>query len=344
MNKKFVTMGEIMVRMTRPGYERLMQGSTFEDYFGGSEANVAVSLATMGDEVDFVTRLPNSLMGVTCRNELRKYNVGTRNIVWGGDRMGLYYVERAVSLRGSKLVYDRAGSSMATLEPNQIDWKNILKDASIFHWSGISCALSESAANATLEGLEEARKCGIYTSLDINYRKNLWKYGRDARDVLLPAAKKCHVIFGDTGEWQLITGKTLPPFEAKDTCYEMDIEGYKKFFVEAKDMFPDSLCLVMAVRNQISATHHLLTGLLYTGGKLYHTSIVDINPVLDPMGVGDAFIAAFLHAFFKWENESQKQLNFALTASAMKNTIMGDFNLVSEDEVLDCMEDIIEMV
>ncbi len=331
-----------MIRMTRPGYQRLMQGSTFEDFFGGSEANVAVSLATMGDEVDFVTRLPKNLMGETCRNELRKYNVGTDNIAWGGNRMGLYYVERAVSLRGSKLAYDRADSSMATLGPNHLDWSHILKDAVIFHWSGISCALSQSASDATLEGLKEAKRCGIYTSLDINYRKNLWNYGKDARDVLFPAAQECHVIFGDTGEWQMITGNKLPPFEATDTNYKMDLDGYKKFFDEAQKMFPNALHLVMAVRNQISATHHLLTGLLYTNGQLYHTSIVDINPVLDPMGVGDAFIAAYLHALFKWTNEHQKHLDFALTASSLKNTIPGDFNIVTEEEVLECMKDIIK--
>lgn len=335
---KFVTMGEIMLRMTRPDYQRIIQGSKIDGFFGGSEANVAVSLAMMGDDVQYVTRLPNNMLGVACRNELRRYQVGTDHIIWGGNRLGKYFYEQAASLRGSSIAYDREHSSLMTLHSHMLDWKEILKDATIFHWSGISCALSESASDATLDGLDEALRMGIYTSCDINYRKNLWKYGVDAKDVLLPAVKACHIVFGDTGEWQLITGMKLPPFEAKDTNYEMDLEGYKKFFDKAQEMFPRGRHFVMAVRNVVSASHHLLTGLMYADGMLYHTGIVDINPVLDPMGVGDAFIAAYLHAHFRWKGEHQKQLDYALTASAMKNTIMGDFNLLTEQEVVDTME------
>jgi 2-dehydro-3-deoxygluconokinase len=175
-------------------------------------------------------------------------------------------------------------------------------------------------------------------SCDINYRKNLWKYGQEARDVLLPALKASHIISGDTGEWKLITGMTPPPFDAKDASYEMDWNAYKEYFDRTQEMLPKGRCFIMGIRNVVSASHHLLTGVLYADGELYHTGIVDINPVLDPMGVGDAFIAAYLHAHFRWQGEHQKQLNYALTASAMKNTIMGDFNLLTEEEVLDTME------
>ena len=154
-------------------------------------------------------------------------------------------------------------------------------------------------------------------------------------DVLLPAVRACHIVFGDTGEWQLITGMTPPKFDARDTSYEMDLEGYKQFFDRAQEQFPKCRHFVMAARNVLSASHHLLTGLMYADGILYHTGIVDINPVLDPMGVGDAFIAAYLHAHFRWRGQHQKHLEYALTASAMKNTIMGDFNLITEQEVLD---------
>ncbi len=337
MRNKIVTMGEIMLRMTRPNLQRITQGRSFDDYFGGSEANVAVSLAMMGDEVEYITRLPNNHIGHACRNELRTYNVGTDNIVWGGNRLGLYYFEQAASLRGSSIAYDRENSSLMSLHSHMVDWKEVLKDAKVFHWSGISCALSYSASEATLEGLDEALRQGLYTSVDINYRKNLWHYGVEANDVLLPACKRCYIIFGDTGEWELITGRKVPPFKADSADYKMDLDAYRAFFEEAHKQFPKTNHFVMALRNQLSANHHLLTGLLYSDGELYHTGIYDINPVLDPMGVGDAFIAAFLHAHFRWMVDPQKQLNYALTASAMKNTIMGDFNLLSEEEVLGTM-------
>ena len=336
MGTKFVTMGEIMLRMTRPDYQRVIQGSKFDGYFGGSEANVAVSLAQMGDDVDYITRLPNNNLGNACRNELRRYQVNTDNIIWGGTRLGKYFFEQAASVRGSSIYYDREHSSLMSLRSHMIYWPDILKDAKVFHWSGISCALSESASDATLEGLDEAIRAGIYTSLDINFRKNLWKYGVDAMDVLVPAAKRCHIIFGDTGEMQMLVGQKLPPFEATSTDYPMDIEDYQKFFEAAQAKFPKCRHFVMAIRNVVSANHHFLTGMNYSDGVLYHTGIVEIEPVLDPMGVGDAFIAAYLHAHFRWKGEHQKHLDYALTASAMKNTIMGDFNLLSEREVVEC--------
>lgn len=340
MEKKirFVTMGEIMLRMTRPDYQRIIQGNKIDGFYGGSEANVAVSLAMMGNDVQYVTRLPNNMLGVACRNELRRYQVGTDHIIWGGSRVGKYFYEQAASLRGSSIAYDRERSSMMTLHPHMIDWKEILKEADVFHWTGITCGLSEGASDATFDGLDQALRQGMSISCDINYRKNLWKYGQEARDVLLPALKASHIIFGDTGEWKLITGMTPPPFDAKDASYEMDWNAYKEYFDRTQEMLPKGRCFIMGIRNVVSASHHLLTGVLYANGELYHTGIVDINPVLDPMGVGDAFIAAYLHAHFRWQGEHQKQLNYALTASAMKNTIMGDFNLLTEEEVLDTME------
>jgi len=340
-NTKFVTMGEIMLRMTRPDYQRIIQGNKIDGFFGGSEANVAVSLAMMGNNVEYVTRLPNNMLGVACRNELRRYQVGTKHIIWGGSRLGKYFYEQAASLRGSSIAYDREHSSLMTLHTHMIDWREILRGADVFHWSGISCALSEGASDATLDGLDEAIRRGIYTSVDINYRKNLWKYGQEARDVLFPAVKACHIVFGDTGEWELITGMKVPKFEARDTHYKMDLKAYKEFFDKAQEMLPKGRHFVMAIRNVLSASHHLLTGLLYADGVLYHTGIIDINPVLDPMGVGDAFIAAYLHAHFRWHGQHQKHLDYALTASAMKNTIMGDFNLLTELEVLDTMKEVL---
>ena len=339
---KFITMGEIMLRMTRPNYQRIIQGNKIDGFYGGSEANVAVSLAMMGNDVEYVTRLPNNMLGIACRNELRRYQVGTNHILWGGSRVGKYFYEQAASLRGSTISYDREHSSMMTLRPHMIDWKDILKDADVFHWTGITCGLSEGARDATLDGLDEAQRKGLCISCDINYRKNLWKYGQEARDIMLPALKTCHIVFGDTGEWKLMTGMTPPLFDAKDTSYELDVEAYRKYFERTQEMLPKGRYFIMGIRNVLSASHHLLTGVLFADGKLYHTGIVDINPVLDPIGVGDAFIAAYMHAHFRWHGEHQKHLNYALTASSMKNTIMGDFNLLTEQEVLDTMEEVLK--
>ena len=194
-----------MLRMTRPEKLRIIQGSTWDGYFGGSEANVAVSLAMLGNDVEYVTRLPDNKLGQACLNELRKYNVGTRFVTRGGIRLGTYYYENAAAMRGSSVVYDRADSSMTTVAKGTINWTDAFADASVFHWSGISCALSQSAADVTEEAVCEAERQGLAISFDINYRKNLWKYGKSAHDILLPLAKKCDIMFGTEGEWQLLT-------------------------------------------------------------------------------------------------------------------------------------------
>lgn len=207
---KIVTFGEIMLRMTRPDKQRITQGSEWLGLFGGSEANVAVSLAMLGDEVEYVTRLPRNKIGDACRNEIRKYNVGTDFIAYGGDRLGLYYYEESAALRGSSIVYDREDSSLTMMQKGMIDWKAAFADAKLFHWSGISCALSEGAASATREAIETAGEMRLVVSCDINHRANLWKYGADAHDVLMPMVAQSDIVFGTAGEWQLITGLKPP--------------------------------------------------------------------------------------------------------------------------------------
>lgn len=333
MKEKIVTFGEIMLRMTRPDKERIIQGSAWKGFFGGSEANVAVSLSMFGDNVEYVTRLPDNKIGKACMNEIRKYNVGTDYIVWGGDRLGLYYYEESAALRSSSIVYDREDSSLTTIQAGMVNWENAFSHAKMFHWSGISSALSQGAADATQEAVEEAKKEGILVSCDINHRANLWKYGKDAHDVLLPMVKESDIVFGTAGEWELVTGMTPPDFKATTPDYPIDKEGLEKFFKNAESILPKAKKMIMALRNTLSANHHLLTGVIYAEGKLHTTKIYDIDDVLDPMGVGDAFIAAYLHAFTKYGKDNQKCLEFALAASALKNTIPGDFNLSTEYEV-----------
>ncbi|WP_297249532.1 sugar kinase [uncultured Prevotella sp.] len=333
MKEKIVTFGEIMLRMTRPNKERIIQGSAWKGLFGGSEANVAVSLAMFGDNVEYVTRLPNNKIGMACLNEIRKYNVGTDYIVHGGDRLGLYYYEESAALRSSSIVYDREDSSITTIKSGMIDWKKTFSETRLFHWSGISSAVSQGAADATNEAVEEAEREGITISCDINHRANLWKYGKDAHDVLLPIAQKSDIVFGTADEWKLITGITPPDFKATTPDYPIDGAAYEEYFRKASKILPKAKKMIVALRNTLSANHHLLSGVIFADGKLYTTRIYDIDDVLDPMGVGDAFIAAYLHAHLKYGDDNQRCLNFSLAASALKNTILGDFNLSTEQEV-----------
>lgn len=333
MKEKIVTFGEIMLRMTRPNKERIIQGSAWKGLFGGSEANVAVSLAMFGDNVEYVTRLPNNKIGMACLNEIRKYNVGTDYIVHGGDRLGLYYYEESAALRSSSIVYDREDSSITTIKSGMIDWKKTFSETRLFHWSGISSAVSQGAADATNEAVEEAEREGITISCDINHRANLWKYGKDAHDVLLPIAQKSDIVFGTADEWKLITGITPPDFKATTPDYPIDGAAYEEYFRKASKILPKAKKMIVALRNTLSANHHLLSGVIFADGKLYTTRIYDIDDVLDPMGVGDAFIAAYLHAHLKYGDDNQRCLNFSLAASALKNTIPGDFNLSTEQEV-----------
>lgn len=337
MRQKIVTFGEIMLRMTRPEKLRIIQGSTWDGYFGGSEANVAVSLAMLGNDVEYVTRLPDNKLGQACLNELRKYNVGTRFVTRGGIRLGTYYYENAAAMRGSSVVYDRADSSMTTVAKGTINWADAFADASVFHWSGISCALSQSAADVTEEAVCEAERQGLAISFDINYRKNLWKYGKSAHDILLPLAKKCDIMFGTEGEWQLLTGITPPKFTATSPASPSTSKAIKSF-QQGKDMFPKCRKMILALRNTLSANHHILSGVLWSDGNIYPARIYDIDNVIDPMGAGDAFIAAYIHALLKFGDDSPKDINFALTASAIKNSIPGDFNLTTEEEITEVYE------
>ncbi len=341
MKEKIVTFGEIMLRMTRPNKERITQGSAWKGFFGGSEANVAVSLSMFGDDVEYVTRLPDNKIGKACLNEIRKYNVGTNYIVLGGDRLGLYYYEESAALRSSSIVYDREDSSLTTIQAGMIDWRNAFSKAKLFHWSGISSALSQGAADATKEAVEAAEREGITIACDINHRANLWKYGKDAHDVLFPMVQKSDIMFGTSGEWQLITGITPPDFKAQSTDYPIDKKGLEIFFRKASTILPKAKKMIMVLRNTLSA-NHFLTGVIFADGKLYTTKIYDIDDVLDPMGVGDAFIAAYLHAFTKYADDNQRCLEFSLAASALKNTIPGDFNLSTEEEVENVMNGIEE--
>ncbi|MBR1547595.1 MAG: sugar kinase [Prevotella sp.] len=336
---RVVTFGEVLLRFSKADDMRLSQGNTMGAHFGGSEANAAVSLSMLGNEVRYVTRLPQNALGQACLMRLREMGLDTRYVCLGGQRIGTYYFEQAASLRPPRMVYDRKGSAFYTLTPGMIPWRDVFRDADVFHCSGITCALSQSAADATFEAVRTARDMGLTIACDINYRKNLWNYGASAADVLPRLMAYSDIIFGDAGEWELASGIQRQPFLATSASYQIDAEAYAGMFARIAQQFPRCQKFILGLRNEPSTNHHLLSGVLYNRRQLYTAKIYDINPVVDPMGVGDAYLAAYLHAHLHRHDDDQHSLDFSLAASALKSTISGDFNLSTEEEVEQLLEE-----
>ena len=340
-HQKIVTFGELLLRFSKPGQLRLTQGDMFTSKYGGSEANVAVSLAMQGEDVTYITRLPDTPVGHAGAQCMAQMGVDISRIVYGGQRIGTYYFEPAAGMRAAKVVYDRDHSAYYDLAPGMIPWRDILKDADIFQVSGITAAISQQAADATFEALDIAEEMGITISFDINYRKNLWKYGADPRKTLQRMLSRCDMMFGDAIEFEWICERKQPPFTALDSNFQMQMEEYREWFDDLHREFPRCRKWLMGMRNMVASNHHLLTALLYTAEtsdgpyKLYKAPINDINGVVDPSGVGDAFMAGLLHAVTAYPNDDQRQVDYALAASTLKNTIPGDFNLATDEEILE---------
>lgn len=325
-----------MLRLTTPGFRRFSQTNEFIATYGGSEANVAVSLAHFGIPTEFVTRLPDNAVSRACINSLRASGLGTDGIVFGGKRLGLYYLECGAAFRNSNVVYDREGSSFATLRPGMIDWETIFADAGWFHWSGIAAALSQEGADACREALEIADRMGLTISCDLNFRKKLWNYGCTAAEVMQPLVQYSDVIFGAEPEYQEILGIQPVGFRAVDTAdvsFESDLPSFEKFGQEVERLVPRCQKVFLELRNSITSNHNVLAAVLYSDGTLKHTGIYDIEHETDRVGAGDAFVGGMIYGLITYPDDDRKALDFALAASALKNTVYGDFNLVTVDEV-----------
>ena len=335
---KIVTFGELLLRFSKNNNMRLSQGDYFTTKFGGSEANVAVSLATLGNNVEYITRLPDNSVGHAGAQALMQLGVNCRRVVYGGGRIGTYYFEPAAGMRPAKVIYDRSGSAYYELKPGMIPWREILKDADVLHVSGITAAISQDAADATFEALDIADELGVQISFDINYRKNLWRYGADPRETLKRMLSRCDMMFGDAIEFEFICQRQQPPFTATDTSFQMQMDEYDAWFQQLHQQFPRCKRWLMGMRNIVNSQRHLLTALLYTHGELLQAPIIDIPDVIDPVGVGDAFMAGLLHAIYAYPGHEQRCLNYALAAATLKNTIPGDFNLATDEEIQAVME------
>ena len=334
---KVVTFGEIMLRLATTEHLRFRQARSFNATFGGGEANVAVSLANYGIDVDYVTRLPQNDLGAACAAELRSFGVGTSNIVYGGERLGIYYLETGAVARPSKVVYDRAHSSAATVERGMIDWEQVLAGADWFHWTGITPAISASAAEVCLDACRAANSLGVKVSCDLNYRKNLWKYGKTAAEVMPALVECCDVILGNEEDAEKVFGIKPEGFDAAATQGEVDAAAFRSVCTQLMARFPRAKKVVITLRGSINADHNTWGGVLFDGETLYRSPRYDITDIVDRVGGGDSFMGGLIYGLLTYDDD-QRALNFAAAASALKHTIYGDFNMVSVAEVENLMK------
>ena len=324
---KVLTFGEIMLRLKAPGHERFFQSPMLEATFGGGEANVAVSCANYGHEAYFVTKLPKHEIGQSAVNALRKYGVKTDFITRGGDRVGIYYLETGASMRPSKVIYDRAHSAISEADPTDFDFDAIMEGADWFHWSGITPAISDKAAELTRLACEAAKRHGVTVSVDLNFRKKLWTKEK-AQSVMKPLMKYVDVCIGNEEDAELCLG--FKP-EANVEAGETNAEGYKGIFKAMAQEFGFKY-VISTLRESFSASHNGWKAMIYNGEEFYESKRYDINPIIDRVGGGDSFSGGIIHGLLTKPNQGAA-LEFAVAASALKHTINGDFNLVSAEEV-----------
>lgn len=324
---KIVTLGEIMLRLSPEGNKRFIQVDSFDAIWGGGEANVAVSCANYGLNACFVSKLPTHEIGQAAVNALRRYGVDTRYIARGGDRVGIYYCETGASMRPSKVIYDRAHSSIADADASDFDFDEIMKDATWFHWSGITPAISDKAAELTRLACEAAKRHGVTVSVDLNFRKKLWTKEK-AQSIMRPLMQYVDVCIGNEEDAELCLGfKPDADVEAGDT----GAEGYKGIF-EAMAREFGFRYVASTLRESFSATHNGWKAMIYDGKEFYESKRYDINPIIDRVGGGDSFSGGLIYGLLNKATQGEA-LEFAVAASALKQTINGDFNLASVEEV-----------
>jgi len=325
---KVVTMGEIMLRLSTPQYQRFVQSNSFEVNYGGGEANVAVSLANFGLEVDFITKLPVNDIGDAALNSLRRFGVSTDKIARGGERLGIYFLETGASMRPSKVIYDRKDAAISSASPSDFDFDAIFKDADWFHFTGITPALSEESAHLTLCALEAAKRHGVTVSVDLNYRKKLWTPEK-AQAVMTDLMQYVDVCIGNEEDAEKVLG--FKPAGSDVASGNLEVEGYKQIFKEMQARFGFKY-VVTTLRKSYSASDNDWSALIYDGETFYHSKAYNIR-IVDRVGGGDAFAAGLIYGLCTGKT-MQDSLEFAVAASALKHTIPGDFNHVSIEEVM----------
>jgi 2-dehydro-3-deoxygluconokinase len=326
---KYLTFGEIMLRLRAPGQERFFQTNMLEATFGGGEANVAVSLANFGEDVGYLTVLPENALGDECVRELRKFGVDTRRIQRGPGRMGIYFLEAGANQLPSKVIYDRSYSSIALAKPGDIDWEKAFEGVNWFHITGITPAISESAMELSLESVKEAKKRGVCVSLDLNYRKNLWKYGKKASEVMREMANFVDVAIANEEDVQ----KSLEITTDVDVVSgQLDHDKYQALGDKVLAAYPDMKMIAITLRESHSADWNGWAACLNDREHFYVSKKYEIRDIVDRVGGGDSFAGGLIYGLNHYEDK-QSALEFATAASCLKHSINGDFNRVGVSDV-----------
>ncbi|AEJ18780.1 sugar kinase [Gracilinema caldarium] len=331
MAHTIVTFGEIMLRLKTPGHERYFQTPMFEATFGGGEANVAVSLAHLGEQALFVTAVPSNPIGEGAIRELRKYGVNVEHIKKTAGRMGIYFLETGANQRPSNVVYDRDHSCISHVMPQDFPWKDILNKANWFHITGITPALSQSAADTALTAVQEAKAAGATVSLDLNYRKKLWNYGKKASEVMREITSYIDVLIANEEDIQRCLGITMGNIDI--TNGSLDIEYYKKLGSAVLQDFPQISVIAITLRESHSADYNGWSGLLISKECVAVSRKYEITDIIDRVGGGDSFAAGLIYGMLHFPEDKEHIINFAAAASALKHSIPGDFNLASLSEI-----------
>ncbi|MBQ4168952.1 MAG: sugar kinase [Bacteroidales bacterium] len=327
---KIVTFGEIMLRLSTPQNLRFGQAGQFDVSYGGGEANVAVSLANYGMDAEFVTRFPDNDIARACEASLGAFGVRTDHCARGGSRLGVYFLETGAVSRPSKVIYDRANSAIAEIEPGMIDWKEVFSGADWFHWTGITPAISQGAADVCLEAVKAAKAAGLTVSCDLNYRKNLWKYGKAASEVMPALVEHCDLILGNEEDADKVFGIKAKGVDV--TSGSVDQQKYIEVCRALCKRFPAAKKVAITLRGSINASHNTWGGVLYNGKELLCSRRYDITHIVDRVGAGDSFMGGLIYGLLAYGDDA-RALEFAAAASCLKHTIWGDYNRVSVAEV-----------
>lgn len=327
--KRVVTLGEIMLRLKSPECTRLFQRPELEATFGGGEANVATALSLFGMDASFVTALPDNSVGEAALRELKKYGVDTSGIVRGGERLGIYFLEAGAAQRPSKVVYDRANSAISEALCEDFDWDSVFSGADWFHITGITPALSASAAELSLFAVKKAKEAGLTVSCDLNYRKKLWKYGKEAPEVMSQLVQYVDVIIANEEDCQKSLGIAC---DSDVTTGSLSLDHYKALSSKVLEAYPKVQKIAITLRESISASHNRWSAVLADRESFYTSRQYDINPIVDRVGGGDSFAAGMIYGL-NCLDDDQKALDYAVAASCLKHSISGDIALLSSDEV-----------
>lgn len=328
--KQIISFGETLLRLSPPGHTRFGQATSFDMYFAGAEYNTAISLALLGLQVSYVTRLPENDLGTAVVQQLRRYGVHTDNICYGGKRLGIYFLEQGAVMRGGKVIYDREHSSIAEIEPGMLDWNRILKDAGWFHFSGITPAISQAAAIETLAAVRTANKLGLTVSTDLNYRSKLWNYGKAPNEIMPEIMQYCNVVLGDPSAVKIYFN--LSSNETDDT------KAYKDSMTLLQKMYPNLKHIIFSFRKMVSATNNSIGAYYLTENSFFDSDLMNMESMVDRVGGGDALMAGLIHGINKFKGDPQAAINFAIAAGALKSSVQGDINFVTEQEILSLMQ------